>query len=128
MSPKAALPKKKMRFIERKLDQGMGKAVARRTYLRKVVDEKTNHERWEKWPEVADRVARGNTALVKNFKGIGKKHQEEEYQLLKKHISNASMLMSGRHLQHGDETQPSRNMEVFTTVVLLLHLLSFFTS
>lgn len=114
MSPKAALPKKKMRFIERKLDQGMGKAVARRTYLRKVVDEKTNHERWEKWPEVADRVARGNTALVKNFKGIGKKHQEEEYQLLKKHISNASMLMSGRHLQHGDETQPSRNMEVFT--------------
>ena len=114
MSPKAALPKKKMRFIERKLDQGMGKAVARRTYLRKVVDEKTNHERWEKWPEVADRVARGNTALVKNFKGIGKKHQEEEFQLLKKHISNASMLMSGRHLQHGDETQPSRNMEVFT--------------
>ena len=114
MSPKKALPKKKMKFIERKLDQGMGKAVARRTYLRKISDEKTGHERWEKWPEVADRVARGNTALIKNFKGIGKKHKEEEYKLLKKHISNASMLMSGRHLQHGDETQPDRNMEVFT--------------
>jgi len=114
MSSKKTLPKKKMKFIDRKLDQGMGKAVARRTYLRRVTDEKTKRERWEKWPEIADRVARGNTALVKNFKGIGKKHQEEEYQLLKKHISNASMLMSGRHLQHGDETQPDRNMEVFT--------------
>lgn len=114
MSPKSALPKKKMKFIDRKLDQGMGKAVARRTYLRRVEDEKTGRERWEKWPEVAERVARGNTALVKNFKGVGKKHQEEEYKLLKKHIANASMLMSGRHLQHGDETQPDRNMEVFT--------------
>ncbi|MCA9369036.1 MAG: ribonucleoside-diphosphate reductase [Pseudomonadales bacterium] len=115
MSPqKSTLPKKKMKFIDRKLDEGMGKAVARRTYLRRVEDEKTGRERWERWPEVAERVARGNTALVKNFKGVGKKHMEEEYKLLKKHISNASMLMSGRHLQHGDETQPERNMEVFT--------------
>jgi adenosylcobalamin-dependent ribonucleoside-triphosphate reductase len=108
------LPKKQMKFIERKLDSGMGKAVARRTYLRKVVNPDTGRERWETWAEVADRVARGNSSLVKNFKGIGKKHQEEEYKLLKKHIANASMLMSGRHLQHGDETQPERNMEVFT--------------
>ncbi len=111
---KPSLPKKRMKFIERKLDQGMGKAVARRTYLRKLIDESTGKERWETWAEVADRVAKGNTALVKNFKGIGKKHQLEEYELLKKHIANASMLMSGRHLQHGDETQPERNMEVFT--------------
>lgn len=103
-----------MKFIDRKLDEGMGKAVARRTYLRKVEDETTGRERWERWPEVAQRVARGNTSLVKNFKGIGKKHQEEEFELLKKHIANASMLMSGRHLQHGDETQSERNMEVFT--------------
>ncbi len=103
-----------MKFIERKLDQGMGKAVARRTYLRKFSDESTGKERWETWAEVADRVAKGNTSLVKNFKGIGKKHQQEEYELLKKHIANASMLMSGRHLQHGDETQSERNMEVFT--------------
>jgi len=114
MSPKSALPKKRMKFIDRKLDEGMGKAVARRTYLRKVEDETTGRERWERWPEVAQRVARGNTSLVKNFKGIGKKHQEEEFELLKKHIANASMLMSGRHLQHGDETQSERNMEVFT--------------
>lgn len=114
MSPKTTLPKKKMKFIERKLDKGMGKAVARRTYLRRITDEDSGRERWEQWSEVAERVARGNTALVRNFKGIGKKHQEEEYELLKKHIANASMLMSGRHLQHGDETQPERNMEVFT--------------
>jgi adenosylcobalamin-dependent ribonucleoside-triphosphate reductase len=33
---------------------------------------------------------------------------------MKKHIGKASILMSGRHLQHGDETQPLRNKEVFT--------------
>ena len=110
----ATLPKKRMRFAKRKLDPGMGKAVARRTYLRKITDPETGRERWEDWQEVADRVATGNVSLIKNFKGIGKKHAEEEYEILKKHIGNASMLMSGRHLQHGDETQVERNMEVFT--------------
>lgn len=115
-----ALPKKRMRFKERKLDNGMGKAVARRTYLRKIIDKKTGRERWEKWSEVADRVALGNTLLLENIKKFGvfrtqsKQHQKDEYKVLKKHISNASLLMSGRHLQHGDETQPDRNMEVFT--------------
>ncbi len=105
------LPKKKMKFINRKLDSGMGMAVARRTYLRRLTDAETGRERWETWEEVAERVARGNTLL------LGKKtskHQTEEQKLLKKHISNGSILMSGRHLQHGDETQPDRNMEVFT--------------
>lgn len=111
---KKTLPKKRMRFIDRKLDQGMGKAVARRTYLRKIKDSKTGRERWEKWSEVADRVALGNTSLVKDIKGIGAKHAKEEEKILRKHIANASLLMSGRHLQHGDETQPGRNMEVFT--------------
>jgi adenosylcobalamin-dependent ribonucleoside-triphosphate reductase len=116
MSPADAekLPKKRMRFSKRKLDPGMGKAVARRTYLRKIVDQANGRERWEEWHEVADRVALGNSLLSKNFKGLGKKHQEAEYEILRKHIGNASMLMSGRHLQHGDETQPERNMEVFT--------------
>ncbi len=114
------LPKKQMKFINRKLDSGMGKAVARRTYLRKIKDKKTGRERWEKWSEVAERVALGNTLLLektsrlKKLKGLNKKHQQEDYELLKKHIANASLLMSGRHLQHGDETQPDRNMEVFT--------------
>lgn len=116
MSPKADLPKKRMRFAERSLDKGMGQAVARRTYLRRVTDEKSGRERWETWPEVAQRVSKGNTTLLKNFKGIKgvKKHQEEEAELMRKHIANGSMLMSGRHLQHGDETQIDRNMEVFT--------------
>ncbi len=109
-------PKKKMKFIDRKLDEGMGQAVARRTYLRQVIDDKTKKERWETWAEVAHRVAVGNTALTRNFKKLKKDegHKQSEYELLRKHISNGSMLMSGRHLQHGDETQPDRNMEVFT--------------
>lgn len=114
MSPVASLPKKKMKFIERKLDGGMGMAVAKRTYLRKVTDAESGRERWETWSEVADRVAQGNTSLLKKF---GKKFDKDrltDYQLLKKHISNGSLLMSGRHLQHGDTTQPERNMEVFT--------------
>ena len=100
-----------MKFIDRKLDNGMGMAVAKRTYLRRVTDPQTDRERWETWREVAERVALGNTLLIDPKQ---KKHREAEYRLLKKHISNGSMLMSGRHLQHGDETQPSRNMEVFT--------------
>lgn len=116
MTASAALPKRKMKFIERKLDSGMGMAVAKRTYLRKI-EEKNGEERWESWAEVADRVANGNTLLLttKALKGkTEKKHQKAEYELMKKHISNGSILMSGRHLQHGDETQPNRNMEVFT--------------
>jgi adenosylcobalamin-dependent ribonucleoside-triphosphate reductase len=117
MSPvKTSLPKKKMKFIDRKLDEGMGVAVARRTYLRKITDAKTGEERWETWAEVADRVALGNSLLINNFSKVknAEQHQHEEYEIMRKHITNGSMLMSGRHLQHGDETQPGRNMEVFT--------------
>ncbi|PIR58837.1 MAG: ribonucleoside-diphosphate reductase [Candidatus Pacebacteria bacterium CG10_big_fil_rev_8_21_14_0_10_56_10] len=111
MPTAAKLPKKPMKFIHRQLDNGMGRAVARRTYLRRVTDSRSGRERWETWREVAQRVAEGNTAL------LGKKmvkHQHSERALLAKHISNGSMLMSGRHLQHGDASQPERNMEVFT--------------
>lgn len=97
-----------MQFIDRELDPGMGRAVARRTYLRQI---KNGHTRWETWAEVAERVARGNVSLVKEK---SQEHREAEYSLLKKHIANGSVLMSGRHLQHGDSTQPERNMEVFT--------------
>jgi len=114
MTKKTTLPKKRMKFIDRKLENGMGRAVARRTYLRKIEDKETGRERWETWSEVAQRVALGNTLLTNKIKGLGKKHQKEEYDILRKHIANASLLMSGRHLQHGDETQPDRNMEVFT--------------
>ncbi len=99
-----------MKFTERQLDPGMGMAVARRTYLRKNIDD-NGEEIWETWPEVAERVARGNTALLGD---TDHEERESEYSLLKKHIANGSILMSGRHLQHGDSTQPERNMEVFT--------------
>lgn len=109
--PEAKLPRKKMKFTNRKLDGGMGMAVAKRTYLRRVTDAETGRERWENWEEVADRVAAGNTALIPSGQ---KKHRATEFEIMKRHISNGSLLMSGRHLQHGDETQPTRNMEVFT--------------
>jgi adenosylcobalamin-dependent ribonucleoside-triphosphate reductase len=114
MTPPQALPKRKMKFIERKLDSGMGMAVAKRTYLRKITDANSGRERWENWAEVADRVATGNTLLLKNFGKKFLKDQPGEYELLRKHIANGSVLMSGRHLQHGDATQIDRNMEVFT--------------
>lgn len=102
---KANLPKKKFKFIARKLKSGLGEAVARRTILRKG-----EKDEWESWSHVAHRVALGNSQLGK----ISDEERENEYQILKKHIANGSLLMSGRHLQHGDETQKTRNMEVFT--------------
>ncbi len=98
--------KKKMRFLVRRLDRGMGEAVARRTILRTKKDGSV-----ETWGDVADRVARGNVSLIPAKQ---RSHRRVEYEVLKKHIANASLLMSGRHLQHGDETQAKRNMEVFT--------------
>ncbi|MBT4124323.1 MAG: ribonucleoside-diphosphate reductase [Candidatus Pacebacteria bacterium] len=91
--------------MDRRLAKGLGEAVAKRTILR--TDTKGN---LETWAQVAERVAKGNTSLINKDKS----HKKEEYDLLKKHVSNASLLMSGRHLQHGDETQSERNMEVFT--------------
>ena len=95
-----------MRFQVRKLKPGLGEAVAKRTILREKKDGSI-----ETWGEVAARVAKGNTLLIPSNE---RKHRQEEYKLLKKHIANASILMSGRHLQHGDDSQPERNMEVFT--------------
>ena len=81
------LPKRKMKFIERKLDGGMGMAVAKRTYLRRITDAESGRERWENWAEVAHRVALGNSLLAKK----DSKHQKAEYEVLKKHISNGSV-------------------------------------
>tara|TARA_R110000851_G_C13102760_1_gene569355 strand:- start:88699 stop:91119 length:2421 start_codon:yes stop_codon:yes gene_type:complete len=63
----------------------------------------------EKWQDVAYRVSNGNTMLC-----LPKEDQESEFQGMHHHMRQASLLMSGRHLQHGDETQINRNMEVFT--------------
>lgn len=99
----------------------MGEAVAKRTILRT----KENGE-LETWGEVAHRVAYGNTSLDNK---PGDFELSKDFEILKKHISNGSLLMSGRHLQHGDDTQLGRNMEVFTncstaaTSFLLFYLL-----
>lgn len=93
-------------FNYRPLAQGIGEAVARRTILRKKEDGSL-----ETWGDVAHRVAYGNSILTIP---LGKKNVNDEYYVLRKHIANASLLMSGRHLQHGDENQVERNQEVFT--------------
>lgn len=61
----------------------------------------------ENWKDVAKRVAEGNTLMHPADK-------EVEYPKMLHHLRQASVLMSGRHLQHGDETQPSRPGEVYT--------------
>lgn len=82
----------------------MGTAVGERTVLRKKSDNS-----WETWGDVANRVAIGNALLCPNREGF-----KQEYRSLRHHIGKATLLMSGRHLQHGDETQPTRTEEVFT--------------
>lgn len=101
----------------------MGVAVAKRTILRT----KENGE-LENWYEVAERVANGNCMLLPKSLGFVK-HQADDFYNLRDHIASGRLLMSGRHLQHGDENQPKRNMEVFTncstasTSFLLFYLL-----
>ncbi len=105
----------------RPIAPGMGQAVAERTILRR----KESGE-FENWGDVADRVALGNASLVP---AGATRTKEAEYALLRKHLRKGNTLLSGRHLQHGDENQPSRNMEVYTncatssTSFLLFYLL-----
>jgi hypothetical protein len=87
--------------------KGIGTAIADRTYNRLVSDTQGGVERRETWAEVANRVAMGNALL-----NGADCHQE--FHKLHHHLRQASTLMSGRHLQHGDMGQPNRNQEVFT--------------
>ena len=87
-------------MIIREYTPGIGQAVADRTINRMKADGTR-----EVWGDVAHRVALGNCAVTQAG--------EAEFTNLKKHLSQASLLMSGRHLQHGDETQPLRPQEVF---------------
>lgn len=106
----------------RELDPGIGQAVAARTILRKLdpvskqqlhalakgeVDSRPSIS--ETWGDVAARVAKGNSLLDPDTN-----RQVQEEQALFKHIAKANLLMSGRHLQHGDETQPNRPFTVFS--------------
>jgi len=88
----------------REIETAMGRAVAERTIFRKK-----DNGKLENWGDVAERVALGNSLLSPDPDDvIGEKN------LLQKHISQATVLMSGRHLQHGDENQPNRNLEIFS--------------
>ncbi len=80
----------------RSFHPGMGQAVAERTILRTGED----------WAAVAKRVALGNSMLHES----GAKDKFD----FRNHLRTATILMSGRHLQHGDADQPNRNLEVFS--------------
>jgi adenosylcobalamin-dependent ribonucleoside-triphosphate reductase len=86
----------------RQYAEGIGQAVADRTVNRLKADGTR-----ETWADVAERVARGNALLTSL-------HYDAEFHPMHHHLRQASILMSGRHLQHGDETQPTRVQEVFT--------------
>lgn len=67
----------------------------------------TGEIRREAWSDVAERVSLGNCSL----------HPESfarEILEMRTHMRNATVLMSGRHLQHGDGNQSNRPQEVFT--------------
>jgi hypothetical protein len=84
---------------------GMGDAVADRTINRKLADGSR-----ETWADVAKRVAEGNVSLYQPDAGA----PNPDFHRMHHHLRQASLLMSGRHLQHGDITQASRPQEVFT--------------
>jgi ribonucleoside-triphosphate reductase (formate) len=87
----------------RLLDPGMGIAVARRTVFRP--------DDAECFGRVADRVAAGNMAILGRTLTDAERQEQAR---LRNAIATGALLTSGRHLQHGDTSQPERNMEVFT--------------
>jgi hypothetical protein len=68
----------------------------------------TGEKRREEWGDVAHRVSLGNSML--SPPGTA----EFEYSKMYRHLAQASLLMSGRHLQHGDKDQNTKNIELFT--------------
>jgi hypothetical protein len=87
----------------RKLDAGMGLAVARRTVFRP-----SDHEDFGR---VADRVSVGNMSLLGRPLTDG---ELKERARLRNAIASGALITSGRHLQHGDAGQADRNMELYT--------------
>lgn len=87
----------------RPLDPGMGVAVGRRTVFRPSDQ--------EDFGRVADRVAHGSMSLTSD---LDRRQDLVEMMRLRNAIASGSLLTSGRHLQHGDAEQATRNIEVFT--------------
>lgn len=90
-----------MTVAHRPLDPGMGEGVAARTILRTDAA-----GRRETWGDVARRVAEGSAGLHAS----GDRDRAD----LERHIANGTILMSGRHLQHGDATQAGRPIELLS--------------
>lgn len=80
---------------------GIGQSVADRTITR-VLPDGTR----ERWADVALRVAAGNAALGHEM--------ETEFHELYRHMASGTVVLSGRHLQHGDLDQFQRPGEVMT--------------
>lgn len=95
---------------------GIGQAVAERTILRKKPDGSL-----ETWADVAERVSLGNSLLCQEHEDADSERMELRY-----HMENGSILLSGRHLQHGDITQKGRNQEVFTNCATSCNTFSMF--
>jgi len=60
--------------------------------------------KYEEWSDLSDRVIQGNIALVPGTSG----------RVANRMLKQSIMVPGGRHLQHGDATQPSRSQTVFT--------------
>ncbi len=83
--------------------------VKRRGDVLDVTIQALRQKKKESWADVAKRVAQGNSLLEPR-----EERRDAEFDALHHHLRQASVLMSGRHLQHGDKDQPNRNIEVFT--------------
>ncbi len=90
-------------FDDSGFDPGMGLAVAQRTILR------APYGKQETWNDVAQRVSYGNASLCKNAM-----ESASEYKTLKSFMGKRAFISSGRHLQHGDDKQKYRNLEIFS--------------
>lgn len=84
-------------------DPNIGLAVAKRSYLRR------KGEDWESWNDVALRVATGNALLEPR-----EDKQQEAFDELYNAMTSGVVIMSGRHLQHGDSEQPKQNLELYS--------------
>ena len=84
---------------------GMGEAVAKRTILRQKPDGTL-----ETWRDVAARVSEGNAWLDPIADDDRRKRISENMFRL---MDSGVLLMSGRHLQHGDTNQPENDGTLF---------------
>lgn len=101
-----------LNLFYRPLAEGIGEAVARRTFLRKLSDGEFEH-----WAHVADRTAKGNCSLHESGK--------QDLQRLRELIAKGAIMLSGRQLQHGDENQNENAQEKYVNCAtsLTTHML-----